>query len=236
MILAYHEITQGPAPYAYSLSAASFREHVALLASTPFAGIEITFDDGHISQFDTADILDAAGLRGIYFVTVGWTGRKPEYMDWTQLRELARRGHQVHAHGWDHKFLTQCSPAERDIELLQARRVLEDQLGVAVDALSAPGGRWNRRVAEACASAGYRRFYISDPWMQPFDRDGLRVMGRYMIRRTIGGDSLCALLTMSPSQRRLQGLKYRAKEGLRRAIGDGAYQHLWNVISRRPAK
>ena len=238
MILAYHEITPeaGSSNYAYSLPAAWFREHLQVLSGNPGEAAEITFDDGHGSQFSTAAVLEQFGRRGIYFVTAGWTGESTTYMDWGQLRALSAAGHQVQAHGWLHKFLTHCSPQELTTELRHTREVLEDRLGRPVDALSAPGGRWNRHVAEACAQAGYRRLYVSDPWMAPTERYGIHLLGRYMVRRTMDGAGLRRLLAMPAAERRWQSFRYRAKEGMRMALGDTLYQRLWNLASRRPAE
>jgi peptidoglycan/xylan/chitin deacetylase (PgdA/CDA1 family) len=236
MILAYHELTAVEAAYAYSLTNSRFRQHLEVLAGGRWEDVEITFDDGHASQFDTAAVLEQFGRRGIYFVTVGWMGQRAGYLNWPQLRELTARGHRVEAHGWHHKFLTQCTPQELDAELRQARETLEDRLQRPVEALSAPGGRWSARVAEACAQAGYRTLFLSDPWMKPGLRHGIELQGRYMVRRTLDGPGLERLLTMPAAKRRWHSLKYRAKEGLRCALGDARYQRLWTFLSRHPAQ
>ncbi|MEP7367446.1 MAG: polysaccharide deacetylase family protein [Acidobacteriota bacterium] len=234
MILAYHEFGAEPDAYAYSMHVAGFQSHVALLGSNQWPGCEVSFDDGHATQFDVAaPILEANNLRGIFFVTVGWMGKKPGFLSQDQLRELTARGHSVQCHGWSHKFLTACSEEELDQELHGARKTLEDWLGVPVDALSAPGGRWDERVVRACQKAGYRRFYLSNPWMNCRRRGELSLIGRYMVRNTLEEAGLRRLLTLSPARRRWEASRYEFKEGVRRALGDDLYQKLWERISNR---
>ena len=84
-----------------------------------------------------------------------------------ELKELLARGHAVQAHGWSHKMLTQCSPAELYDELRRSKETLEDVLGASVDTMSLPHGRWNRQVLAACSQAGYKKVYTSDPSVSP---------------------------------------------------------------------
>src|SRR5207302_1813744 len=62
-------------------------------------------------------------------------------------------------------------------------QLLEDKLGNLVEEISVPGGRWNRQVIKACADAGYRRVYVSEPWVAE-NMFGIQVIGRFMMRRS----------------------------------------------------
>jgi peptidoglycan/xylan/chitin deacetylase (PgdA/CDA1 family) len=232
MIVTYHEITPAPVDYAYSVTAQQFEEHLAYLAQRPGEPAEITFDDGHASHHRYAlPLLERFGRKGIFFVTVGWTGTRPEYLSWDLVRELGRMGHQVQAHGWTHKFLTECGDKELAGELARPRRELEDRLGSAVDALSAPGGRWNQRVLEACAAAGYRRLYTSDAWDRGAVRKGVAVKGRFMVRRTMKPEDLERLLSMPAHTAALHRAKGGLQRMLRGALGEAGYQKLWDAFS-----
>lgn len=234
-VLCYHEFTEERAPYLYSLPAGVFAGHVRVAQAR---GALITFDDGHRSQFDLAlPALAAAGARGVFFITAGWTGHDPEMMNADQIAELHRLGHEIAAHGWSHKFLTLCSPAELERELGQARESLEQITGAPVESLSLPNGRWNRRVLEAAAGMGYRRVYGSYPWFPAEARRHapaeLELLGRRNIARGVSAAALAGMLDAGPSALWLPRLKWSVIRAARAALGDENYHRLWCLLARR---
>ncbi len=238
--LAYHEVFPEPSQYLYAVTIAQLDEHLRLI-STLSAGanpkippVEVTFDDGHISNYRNAlSALEKNSRRATFFVTAGWTGVRQGFMDWSHLRELVCLGHAVQSHGWSHVPLTGCTPSAAEEELRRSRQVLEDHLGVAVDALSLPHGRWNARVLDLCAQAGYRRVFTSNPWMRPEVRNGIEVRGRLTLWKTTDERRLARLLTLSPGARAARRAQVRAKEMLQRLLGDPLYHRLWCLLARR---
>src|SRR4051794_11074333 len=169
MVLAYHEVMP-ESNYTYCVTAASFAEQLRLLDSLKKAKsltTQITFDDGEQSQLHNAlTLLAEHGFNATYFVTPGLIGTAAKFLGWKELKALQAAGHSVQSHGWSHKFFTFCSEAELAHELRASKQSLEDNLGNVIEEISVPGGRWNRRVIKACAAAGYRRVYVSHPWIE----------------------------------------------------------------------
>jgi len=166
------------------------------------------------------------GIAATYFVNPGLAGTEPKFLTWEQLKELQAAGHSIQSHGWSHKFLISCSDAELAQELGGSRETLQDKLGAAVEEISVPGGRWDQRVIEACARAGYKRVYVSDPWIAT-EIAGVKVIGRFMVRRTT---TLAELKKMVQRDRgALWALKMRAqlKRQVVSLVGDGLYHRLW---------
>lgn len=238
MVLAYHRITPGFGSYLYSIARGQFDEHLevvaGLQAGPPRAGFspEVTFDDGHGSNYAHGlDLLQKHSVRATFFVIAGWMGSQEGFMTWPELRELVSLGHCVQSHGWSHRILTECSESELEKELRCSRQTIEDRLGTPVEAISAPHGKWNDRVLQACAAAGYRRVYISNPWMRPQRREGVECLGRYMVRRTLPAQQLRRLLTQDPLTVFFLRSQYRLKETVRRVVGDAAYRRLWSAVA-----
>jgi peptidoglycan/xylan/chitin deacetylase (PgdA/CDA1 family) len=228
-VLAYHEIMP-ESNYSYCVTAQSFREHLSLLrtlATSHEIGTRITFDDGEQSQYLNAmPLLNEHGISATYFVTPGLVGTEPKFLSWAELKDLQAQGHSVQSHGHSHKFLTSCSTAELEHEIGGSKQMLEDKLGAAVEEISVPGGRWDERVIEACAHAGFRRVFVSEPWIDT-EICGVNVIGRFMVRRTT---TLRELEKMARRDARaLARMKMRA--ALRRRVvglvGDGLYHRLW---------
>ena len=229
MVLAYHEVMLG-SNYAYCVTAASFAEQLRLLDSMKkkkSLGAQITFDDGEQSQFhNAAPLLAVHGFKATYFVTPGLIGTAAKFLGWDDFRALQAAGHSVQSHGWSHKFLTFCSEAELAHELRASKQSLEDNLGSAVEELSVPGGRWDRRVLHACAAAGYRRVYVSHPWVET-EIDGVKVIGRFMVRRTTTIVELEKIVAKDRSELRKLRLRSQIRESLVGVLGDSLYHRLW---------
>lgn len=186
MVLTYHEVASIRSTYVYSITIPELREHIQLIRSLPSSirTPAITFDDGHASQFSHAvPVLEEEHRKATFFITAGWTGLKADYMTWPQLRELAALGHEIQAHGFTHALLTHCAPEQLAMELRRSRQCLEDGLGLPVNAISMPGGRWNARVLEACEQEGYQAVYTSHPYAKSKQAGGMTVIGRAMVRR-----------------------------------------------------
>lgn len=238
--LAYHEIVMGRPRYLYAVSTSQFAEHAAVIAQ--FSAVndkgppvpQFTFDDGHTSQFLHAlPILEITGQKAIFFVTVGWTETRPGFMSWAHLQELIRRGHEVQSHGWSHAFLTQCSNRELLQELSHSKRILEDRLGTQVDALSAPGGRLNGQVARACAAVGYKRIFVSNPWIVNKDVFGMQFQGRWMITGQHDTQSLAKCLKGTAKELGMLRARYETKEIVKALLQDKIYQAVWRRVARK---
>ncbi|MGZ4840643.1 MAG: polysaccharide deacetylase family protein, partial [Candidatus Angelobacter sp.] len=135
-------------------------------------------------------------------------------------------GHSIQSHGWSHKFLTSCSQGELAHELRASKQLLEDTLGSAVEEISVPGGRWDRRVIQACAVAGYRRVYVSDPWVET-DMVGVKVIGRFMVRRTTTIAELAKIVEQDRDVLRRMRMRSRIRQGFVGLLGDSLYHRLW---------
>ena len=193
---------------------------------------EITFDDGHRSNYELAlPILQARGLTARFFITAGWTGQRSAYMGWQELRLLHAAGQRIGAHGWSHTLLTHCNKRELQTELGDARLALEDGLGVAITTLSLPGGRYNDRVISACHDAGYTQIYTSIPKTEPVPAGPM--VGRLNILKDMKLEWIASLLEPNSSALAGLGRQYRMKAAAKSLLGDRMYEKVWAILNRR---
>jgi peptidoglycan/xylan/chitin deacetylase (PgdA/CDA1 family) len=230
-ILAYHEVEPARSSYIYAVTSQQLDEQLKLVAEQNRRQADITkltFDDGHISNFEVArPMVDRHALKAAFFVTVCRVGTHAQTMNWGQLRALTNAGHSVQSHGWSHKFLIHCSPTELRDELCRSKAELEHRTGVVVDSISVPGGRWNPRVLRAAADAGYRRIYTSEFWRRAAVRQGVLLIGRFMVRSDMSVAQIEKWLSTDVQSRRMLRAKNLAKNAVRRVAGDGLYHRLW---------
>lgn len=84
------------------------------------AAVCFTFDDGLEDQYTiAAPELEKRGWRGTFFINgAKIDGERRSYddrMDWEQVEDLHRRGHEIASHGWAHRKLTKI-PFEEALE------------------------------------------------------------------------------------------------------------------------
>jgi peptidoglycan/xylan/chitin deacetylase (PgdA/CDA1 family) len=233
----YHEVRPGGSRYLYVVDRVQFEEHCRLFSELLADEAcqlkpEITFDDGHVSNYEVAlPLLQTYGLTARFFITAGWTGQRQGYMDWEELRKLHSAGQKIGAHGWSHALLTRCSSSELEMELARPRLVLEDKLGTSITTMSLPGGRYNKRVIVACEAAGYTQIFTSEP--QAVERQTRLLVGRLNIR----GDATLKWLAsvFEPNNHVLSNLErlYQLKSAAKTLLGDRLYQNLWAILNRK---
>jgi peptidoglycan/xylan/chitin deacetylase (PgdA/CDA1 family) len=232
----YHELRAFPSQYSYALQVSAFKRHLDLFAEAakeenPSLSVEITFDDGHASDFEfVLPILNARGLTARFFITAGWTGRRPGYMGWSELNCLRDAGQVIGSHGWSHKLLTCCSRTELRVELGRSRSLLEDKLGIPVTIMSLPGGRYNDRVISACHEAGYTKVYTSVPAPELHTNEFM--VGRVNMNSHMTAYGVARLLQPDGGELIRLRSQYRKKEAAKRVLGDWMYDKLWNMLFR----
>jgi len=236
----YHELRPGGSQYLYALDKEAFDRQAELFSQVrngESASLlpAVTFDDGHFSDYECAlPVLQARGLIARFFITVGWTETRPGYMGWRELRALHESGQTIGAHGWSHKLLTHCTQPELDKELRVARLLLEEKLGTPITTMSLPGGRFNKRVLDACREGGYTQVYSSVPEAVG-DVSGF-LIGRLNIRGDMSLDWIRNVLRPETGALRSLERQHRVKAAAKALLGDGLYDKLWAVLNRREPK
>lgn len=171
--------------------------HRLLEAGSPFPEkrVVITFDDAYetvlryafplLREYGfTATIFAVTGFIGCTNVwDVGVPGLRSRHLGWDELAEMAAGGCSIGSHTVTHIDLTK-APADRvRTELVGSKHVLEERLGVRVDFLSYPFGRYDDRTIRLAREAGYRGAVSSYPRGKNWRDDpfALRRMGIYII-------------------------------------------------------
>jgi polysaccharide deacetylase family protein (PEP-CTERM system associated) len=149
------------------------------------------------------EMLDAHGATGTFF-TLGWIAeRYPE-----MIRRIARAGHEVASHGYNHERASAQTPERFLSDISLARAVLEDVSGQAVTGYRAPSfsiGAGNLWAHDSILEAGY--VYSSSIYPVKHDHYGMPDAPRFPYRLDNG------LLEIPVTTNRLLGRNWPAGGG-----------------------
>lgn len=143
----------------------------------PPKGVILTLDDGWKSQYEVAwPILKKYGFPFTLFIhTEGVRGGHfagGESMSWEHLQELRDAGVDIQAHSATHQDLRKpydaiakkkLNPEEYAVwlknETAGVKKILEDKLGIRVNAFAVPYGKHDETVRKAVLDAGYEAMF-----------------------------------------------------------------------------
>jgi peptidoglycan/xylan/chitin deacetylase (PgdA/CDA1 family) len=208
-----------------TVSSRAFRAWQRGTGTLPERTVVFTFDDGYASNLDVAAaLLIRYRFSGTFFVTLDHIGQ-PGYLTWDGLRRLVFLGMEIGAHGVSHRPLTRISRKDLEHELVHAKRTLERQLGIPVQALAVPGGFWNGAVARAASAAGYDAVWVSTIGANGKETNPL-ALRRIVVRQPVAVGRIVSMVQGSQAAFWLAANQQLAIRVLKRVLGVQWYERL----------
>ncbi|MSR68530.1 polysaccharide deacetylase family protein [Candidatus Saccharibacteria bacterium] len=150
-----------------------FMQEVYMILTGKVAGpakpVAITFDDGFSDQLKATEVLKKYNFKSTFYVLIGgelstWcigAGRTAttcgdSYLNWEQLKSLQGSGLiEIGSHSVDHFQLAGLSETAQRFQIFESKRILEQNLGVAVLSFCYPYGNYNAITERLAKEAGY---------------------------------------------------------------------------------
>ena len=167
-VLCYHRISDGPKSD-YRVSPATFTTHMKMLADSGYHSITpdqlydflvynknlpekpvmITFDDSRVEHSEiAAPVMEKYGFRGVFFIMT-ITYNKKNYMTTDQIAQLAKAGHTIGLHSWDHTMVIKYKEAaDWQKQVIDPKKKLESIVGKVVEYWAYPNGVYDHKGAE----------------------------------------------------------------------------------------
>lgn len=124
--------------------------------------IMFSFDDNRIDHYTlAAPLLEKYGYKGAFFIMTVTIGKK-NYMKASEIKDLARRGHCIGHHTYDHQNLKKLPEKDWKKQIEDPKKKLEDIIGMNVCYLAYPFGLCNEYAADELEKRGiYASFQLS---------------------------------------------------------------------------
>lgn len=158
----------------------------------PPRSLLITIDDGYKEVLAVAPLFVESGLMPVLFIVTDYV-EYGAYLTWEELAGLAAQGFIIGSHSVDHRDPREADDTELRRQMADSKSLLEEQLGVQVDAFCYPYGGVNKRVKEAVATNGYRTGFSLNPTIYQAPDDPL-FLGRSRVDYRMSLDDFVALL------------------------------------------
>ncbi len=197
--------------------------------------VVITFDDGHISNFDIAmPLLAERGLSAYLFITGDYVGKRAHFCHASHLKKIAENGNVIGSHGMTHRFFDDLDDEQAECELRQSMQQLSDQCGQPVQSISYPGGRYNNRTLELSRQSGYAQIFGSEVGtLKQSDLTAIPPLSRVAIRRGTTLDEFDRIINADTAYYAMAKTKHKAKSLVKRTLGNRLYHGLYKSISAR---
>jgi len=195
--------------------------------------VVITFDDGHIGNFNFAyPHIHNRNWRAVFFVTVNYIGQV-NMMDWDQLKEMSRSGMSVQSHCMTHDPLETLDKNKIHYELSKSKSIIEDRLGYEVDTVSLPHGSYNPDVVRIAKDCNYRFICTSKiGFLNQDDVASQVLIPRIGISSGYSITKFSHLIDPYSYVFKLNKLKSYLKLIVRKKIGIDFYRSIYRLVSR----
>lgn len=115
----------------------------------------ITFDDGHLDNYENAfPIMKKYGFTGVLYIVGNYMGADG-YLKKDQILEMHDAGWEIGSHSLNHLDLTKLDPDHQRREIVGSKEKLEQELGIDILTFAYPFGARNSAVTDYVRFAGY---------------------------------------------------------------------------------
>ena len=202
-------------------------EELSEMETWPEKAVVLTFDDGHVSNYNLAlSILQQYGFKAHFFITTGWIGT-PYYLSLMQIKALHYAGMEIGSHGVTHRFLTNLTATAAEQELLDSMKCLASILEQPVTSFSAPGGRLSRVVADIARKNSYQIICNSEPILLKKSRD---VVPRIALTKNCSMQTFAKTISADTAYFKKQQTKNVFLSVAKKILGNDRYIAIRNIL------
>jgi len=114
--------------------------------------VTTSWDDGYVLDVRIAELLEKYNIGGTFYVPIRNSERK--VMESNLLTQISRK-HEIGGHTVNHIYLNTLGKSEANNEISECKNILQDKLGINIDAFCYPGGKYSERDIKLVKEAGF---------------------------------------------------------------------------------
>ncbi len=198
-ILNYHDVhtDNAKALNRYGISESNFIAHIHLIQSlnipivsindfingnaTNSLSVAFTFDDGLMSQYNTAvPILRRYNIPACFYITTAYKGEI--FMQSKELHHIVEWGFDMGSHSQTHTRFTRLNLKDIVNEVAESKEYLEQITGKEIDKLSLPFGSYNNQILEVIFQQGITSVYTTEA-MSNLKTNGTKLFHRFNMKQ-----------------------------------------------------
>ncbi len=136
---------------------ADLADHLLNGTPLPTKPIVLTFDDGYADNYENAvPILRKYKFTATFFIITQFVDdKKPGYMSWDQVEEIAIEGMEIGSHTLDHIDLRGKPRSVQATEIAGSKAMIEARIGTPVESFCYPSGSYDAQTIGVLRSTGY---------------------------------------------------------------------------------
>lgn len=196
------------------------------LASLDYGWL-MTFDDGNVSDYEIVfPLLMNLNIKAFFFVITDSIGQQG-YLNWSQIKEMSSNGMYFGSHGHTHLRMTEVSAKVAFDEFTNSKKMLEDQLGIAIDAFSYPYGEMSRDLNKLGRRVGYKYIFCSEHGIVGKSNAPIP---RNSINSSMSWDDIESILAPNIKKRIFWKMEDLIKYSLKRVLGIRNYRNIRGAL------
>ena len=141
----------------------------------PEKPIVLTFDDGYEDNFtEMLPILEAHNMTAVVYVVTNFIG-KPGYLNFSQLKEMQKRGIEIGSHTADHIPLDKAGEKVLNGQVHAAKQFLDWSELETIYTFSYPNGAFNDRLIEYLKKENFLTAVTGEAGLNNFETDTFKL-------------------------------------------------------------
>lgn len=148
----------------------------------PEKSVLLTFDDGHISNYDLAfPILKEFNFVATLFIVPIFVGQE-NYISKDQIIEMSENGMTFGSHSLSHPYLISLNKQDIMREVIESKNRIQNLLKKKVEHFSVPYGFYNRYLVQSVRHAGYKSIVTEDFGYYRINGEPFKVLPRFTVK------------------------------------------------------
>lgn len=188
----------------------------------------ITFDDGYITDYETAfPLLKQYKFPATFFITIQNQLSEDRWAQWQEIAAIP--GFSLGSHTVSHPYLTEIPKEQMFRELSESKQIIEDKTGAEVKYLAPPYGRYNAKIIAAAQELGYEALLTTNVGVNRFNAD-LFQLKRWTVRRTTTLNEFEKMLCRDRQALFTKKMRSQVLNSGKKFLGNGPFEKIRNLL------